>query len=464
VSENSSAPRKRAPRKATAKAIAEEGPAGVTSSTAQAAREQLEAAGGEVTAGAVARLRASAAEREAAADRSVAGALAARDRMLAAVPDDRHVDDPGPAEPDDDVAELAAVRAYDPPPADDDPKPADDLDDAGPDRGIEADLAAARGEDVDADQVVGHTDAAGGETRTARETAPRAAAGANGRDDDYTAAAIDVDQAGELSRQAEASPAAPPPGVTMCGPGTPTVGDAAQVADFARQLEAATRPNPAHTFTAGSAMLTPPGLADDDDFDVHQLLAVDVAGPEAFDVRVLVAGRVETAPAGSRVTVVDWPGVDDAAGPRMLPVPAGNPGGPAGTLARASVWDRAAAIVETMNAAAQIGDVVDLDGDGTGTVVLSPADAAAIEEARDLEARAAELKEAAEAIRSRVKEALGGETGRGETAVDANGVPLATWSRYTETRLDGTALKKAHPDVWAQFAKTSARRRFTWAD
>ena len=35
-----------------------------------------------------------------------------------------------------------------------------------------------------------------------------------------------------------------------------------------------------------------------------------------------------------------------------------------------------------------------------------------------------------------------------------------TWNEVTSTRLDGTALKKALPEIAAQFTKTTTSRRF----
>lgn len=38
-----------------------------------------------------------------------------------------------------------------------------------------------------------------------------------------------------------------------------------------------------------------------------------------------------------------------------------------------------------------------------------------------------------------------------------------TWKEVTSNRLDGTALKKALPDIAAAFTKASVSRRFTLA-
>lgn len=388
-------PAKRAPRKAAAKPAADVTGPGVTAAGAQAAREQLEATTGtQVTSTVVAKLRG-----------GVRYFTVVRpDGTEAPAGDDGTPPDPAQAEleaPDD--AELAAVRAYDPPPADDDWKPA--------------------------------------------------------RDDDYTPEAIARDEAAALVEDV-----APQAGVDVLAAVTleapdgqrgTLIGPADRLAEVVRpeavvdELKAAI----AEAYAEADAD-TRPGLGAEDveeAFDPRALVAPAPADVEdELDVRQLVAGTVTTAPDGTRVTVFAWPGVDDAPAPPGQPVAAGAPASPAATLA----------------------DGVQLPGEDPRphpgvdprVVKLSPELAAAIEEARALEARAAELTEAAKAIRSQVQEALGGDTGLGEIAAAPDGTELARWTRVTSTRLDQKALKLERPDVHAAFTKTTSTRRFVWAD
>lgn len=78
----------------------------------------------------------------------------------------------------------------------------------------------------------------------------------------------------------------------------------------------------------------------------------------------------------------------------------------------------------------------------------------AIRELHQLMALIDEAQAEAESIRDLIKQVMGDneELRAGEYKV--------TWKHVTSSRLDTTALKKAMPDVAAQFTKTTTSRRF----
>lgn len=82
---------------------------------------------------------------------------------------------------------------------------------------------------------------------------------------------------------------------------------------------------------------------------------------------------------------------------------------------------------------------------------------ALVRELRQFQALEEEAKEQAEAIRDKIKGIMGDaeEIRAGEYKV--------TWKSVTSSRLDTAALKKAVPDLVAQFTKTSTTRRFSVA-
>lgn len=75
-------------------------------------------------------------------------------------------------------------------------------------------------------------------------------------------------------------------------------------------------------------------------------------------------------------------------------------------------------------------------------------------ELRQLQALIEEAQTEAEAIKDAIKAAMGDS----ETIVA--GEYRITWKPVTSTRLDAGALRKALPDLAAQFTKTTAARRF----
>ena len=78
-------------------------------------------------------------------------------------------------------------------------------------------------------------------------------------------------------------------------------------------------------------------------------------------------------------------------------------------------------------------------------------------ELRQLQALIEEAQQEAEAIKDAIKAAMGDaeEIHAGEYRI--------TWKPITTSRIDTTALKKALPDLAAQFTKTSTVRRFSVA-
>ena len=76
-----------------------------------------------------------------------------------------------------------------------------------------------------------------------------------------------------------------------------------------------------------------------------------------------------------------------------------------------------------------------------------------------IEARQKELEEAADAIRAELKADL---EEKGVEELKTRNFVLR-WKEIISSRLDGKALKAALPDVYGQFCRTSACRRFTIA-
>ncbi len=82
-----------------------------------------------------------------------------------------------------------------------------------------------------------------------------------------------------------------------------------------------------------------------------------------------------------------------------------------------------------------------------------------IKKLRDIEAQQKELETAAEAIRAELKADLE-EKGLDELKTKNF---ILRWKEIISSRLDSKALKAALPDVYGQFCRTSASRRFTIA-
>ena len=66
-----------------------------------------------------------------------------------------------------------------------------------------------------------------------------------------------------------------------------------------------------------------------------------------------------------------------------------------------------------------------------------------------------EASAAAEALRDRIKAAMGDD----ETLIA--GPYKVTWKPVTTSRIDSKALKQDHPDLAAEYTKTTTTRRFT---
>ena len=75
-------------------------------------------------------------------------------------------------------------------------------------------------------------------------------------------------------------------------------------------------------------------------------------------------------------------------------------------------------------------------------------------ELRQLQALIEEAQTEAEAIKDAIKAAMG------DSEAIVAGEYRITWKPVTSTRLDAGALRKALPDLAAQFTKTNAARRF----
>ncbi len=75
-------------------------------------------------------------------------------------------------------------------------------------------------------------------------------------------------------------------------------------------------------------------------------------------------------------------------------------------------------------------------------------------ELRQLQALIEEAQTEAEAIKDAIKAAMG------DSEAIVAGEYRITWKPVTSTRLDAGALRKALPDLAAQFTKTTAARRF----
>ena len=84
---------------------------------------------------------------------------------------------------------------------------------------------------------------------------------------------------------------------------------------------------------------------------------------------------------------------------------------------------------------------------------------AKIEALNEWEAVIEEAKAEAEAIRDAIKAEM---TARNVDTLTGDDWKI-TWKEVTSNRLDGTALKKALPDIAAAFTKASVSRRFTLA-
>ena len=82
-----------------------------------------------------------------------------------------------------------------------------------------------------------------------------------------------------------------------------------------------------------------------------------------------------------------------------------------------------------------------------------------VKKLQEIEAQQKELETAAEAIRAELKADME-EKGLDELKTKNF---ILRWKEIISNRLDGKALKAALPDVYGQFRKASASRRFTIA-
>lgn len=82
---------------------------------------------------------------------------------------------------------------------------------------------------------------------------------------------------------------------------------------------------------------------------------------------------------------------------------------------------------------------------------------AKVKELMELKRMKEELEAEIEATEQAIKDVMGEE----ETLIA--GSYKVTWKQVVSSRLDGTALKKAMPDIAAQFMKESKVRRFVVA-
>ena len=82
-----------------------------------------------------------------------------------------------------------------------------------------------------------------------------------------------------------------------------------------------------------------------------------------------------------------------------------------------------------------------------------------VKELRELQALVDEASAQMEAIKDAIKLKMVDD---GTEVLQGNGWK-ATWHTVTSSRLDSKALKAAHPDLVAQFSKSSTTTRFTLA-
>ena len=82
-----------------------------------------------------------------------------------------------------------------------------------------------------------------------------------------------------------------------------------------------------------------------------------------------------------------------------------------------------------------------------------------VKELRELQSMVEEATAQIEAIKDAIKLKMVDE---GTEVLQGNGWK-ATWHTVTSSRLDSKALKSAHPDLVAQFSKTTSTTRFTLA-
>lgn len=121
-------------------------------------------------------------------------------------------------------------------------------------------------------------------------------------------------------------------------------------------------------------------------------------------------------------------------------------------------WD----LVQTGVAPGPIGHDADGDalaqlyaGDPGREVHLDPATLAAVEARRVAQADVALAEETVKFLGQQIKAALGDAT----EGLRPDGSTAVTWRPQTTTRLDSSALKAAHPQLWAEFATTTSGRR-----
>lgn len=84
---------------------------------------------------------------------------------------------------------------------------------------------------------------------------------------------------------------------------------------------------------------------------------------------------------------------------------------------------------------------------------------AKVKELRELKRMQDELAAEIEAIQDEIKAHMTAQDADTLTGIDWK----ITWKAVTSNRLDSTALKKALPDVAAQYTKTTTARRFVLA-
>lgn len=77
-----------------------------------------------------------------------------------------------------------------------------------------------------------------------------------------------------------------------------------------------------------------------------------------------------------------------------------------------------------------------------------------VSELQELVRMSEELNSEIEALRDKIKAVMG------ESELLIAGPYKVTWKTVTSSRLDTSALKKALPDVAAQYTRTSTTRRF----
>lgn len=108
----------------------------------------------------------------------------------------------------------------------------------------------------------------------------------------------------------------------------------------------------------------------------------------------------------------------------------------------------------------------DIAPDGAPAAIEESVSGTSITATPDVEEMVSVLHEVRDAIddlsgeKARIEEQIKAFMGEAEALTDHNSKPVITFKTSQRTALDGSALKKANPALWQQFAKTTTTRTF----